>query len=76
MASELLSERDLSNRWGLSARTLQRWRWRRQGPPYVKLGRRVAYRANDIDEWEERNRYVHEPNSDRRLKSRKRSKVS
>lgn len=49
-------EQDLSDRLGLSVRTLQRWRWQGKGPPYLKLGGRVVYRLADVEEWEERNK--------------------
>jgi hypothetical protein len=47
-----LNEVELSNRWGVSTRTLQRWRWSKQGVPYVKLGGRVVYRLEDIEAYE------------------------
>jgi predicted DNA-binding transcriptional regulator AlpA len=36
---------------GVPARTLEAWRWRRTGPPYIKLGKRVGYRVADIESW-------------------------
>jgi predicted DNA-binding transcriptional regulator AlpA len=36
---------------GLARQTLNRWRSERWGPPYVKLGSRVAYRAGDLRQW-------------------------
>ena len=47
-----LNEEQLARRWALSPRTLQRWRWRREGPPFMKLGGRVAYRLEDIEAFE------------------------
>lgn len=35
----------------ISARTLQGWRLRGGGPPYVKLGGRVLYRETDLLAW-------------------------
>ncbi len=32
-------------------RTLERWRLTGEGPPFVRLGRRIAYRAEDVDSW-------------------------
>ena len=34
---------------GLSPRTLEGWRRRGEGPPYLKFGRRVKYRIEDIE---------------------------
>ena len=47
-----LDQTDLALRWRLSPRTLERWRWLKQGPVYLKLGGRVAYRAEDIAAYE------------------------
>ena len=51
-ASPLLNQRELARRWSVSPRTLERWRWLRQGPPYIKTGRRVLYRPEDIEAFE------------------------
>ena len=37
----------------LSPRTLERHRLTGNGPPFVKIGRRVLYRRSDIDDWAE-----------------------
>ncbi len=50
-----LNEFDLAKRWNISERTLQRWRWKKKGPPYLKIGGRVAYRLSDVEAWEEEN---------------------
>jgi hypothetical protein len=43
---------DLARRWRVSERTLERWRWLRQGPQYLKTGGRVVYRLDDIEAFE------------------------
>jgi hypothetical protein len=48
----------LSRRWCISPRTLERWRWLRQGPNYLKVGGRVVYRLDDIEEYERRHVYA------------------
>jgi hypothetical protein len=48
-----LPEKCLANRWSISARTLQRWRWLGLGPPYMKIGGRVRYSIKDIEDFEE-----------------------
>lgn len=35
----------------LSVETLRYFRQRGEGPPYAKLGRRVFYRASDVEAW-------------------------
>ena len=47
---QVLSEADLASRWGMSPKTLQRWRMEGRGPHYLKLGKRVArFRIDDGD---------------------------
>jgi len=50
-----LNQTQLARRWCLSPRTLERWRWLKQGPDYVKVGGRVLYRLNDIESFEAAN---------------------
>ena len=50
-----LNQVDLSRRWSLSPRTLERWRWLKQGPSYVKVGGRIIYRLDDIEAFETAN---------------------
>ena len=48
-----LNQRDLADRWRISARTLERWRWLKQGPAFLRIGGRVCYRLQDIVAYEE-----------------------
>jgi hypothetical protein len=47
-----LHQEDLARRWRLSPRTLERWRWLKAGPPYLKIGGRVVYRLEDVEDYE------------------------
>jgi hypothetical protein len=47
-----LNQIELSRRWSISPRTLERWRWLHQGPRYLKIGGRVVYRLDDIEAYE------------------------
>ena len=47
-----LNQIELSRRWNISPRTLERWRWTGEGPSFVKLGGRVVYRLEDIEAFE------------------------
>ena len=47
-ATRHLTQTDLASRWRISERTLERWRWRKLGPPYLKVGGRVVYRLSDV----------------------------
>lgn len=49
-----LNQVDVARRWGLSPRTLERWRCTSEGPPFLKIGGRCVYRLEDIEEFEER----------------------
>lgn len=43
-----LSEIELGERWGVSPKTLQRWRSEGRGPKYLKLSKRVTYPMEEI----------------------------
>jgi predicted site-specific integrase-resolvase len=47
-----LTQVQVADRWQMSVRTLERWRWLGQGPRFMKLGGRVAYRLEDIEAFE------------------------
>ena len=48
----LLTPRQLAARWGMSEKTLERWRSLGTGPMYLKLGSRVMYPLSSIAEHE------------------------
>jgi hypothetical protein len=52
MSVKHLKQEDLAGRWGISPRTLERWRWLGQGPRYIKIGGRVVYRLEDVERFE------------------------
>ena len=48
----LLGQSEAAALIGVSERTLESWRWRGGGPPFVKISRRaVRYRRRDIQQW-------------------------
>ncbi|HEX4595658.1 MAG TPA: helix-turn-helix domain-containing protein [Bryobacteraceae bacterium] len=47
-----LNQVQLARRWSISPRTLERWRWLKQGPGYLKIGGRVVYRIDEIEAFE------------------------
>ena len=52
MNSNFLSTIDAAKRLSLSARTLEGWRTTRSdGPPWVRLGRRIAYPESELEAW-------------------------
>jgi predicted DNA-binding transcriptional regulator AlpA len=49
----LMTEQELSSRWQVSIKTLQRWRGQQAGPKFIKLeNRAVRYRLSDIEAYE------------------------
>lgn len=53
MSDIYFTQKQLARRWGLSPRTLERWRFRGFGPRFLKLGKRIKYRLAEIETFEE-----------------------
>ena len=49
-----LNENELAARWGLSVKTLRRWRQEKLGPIFCKMGARVTYLISEIEAYERR----------------------
>jgi hypothetical protein len=47
-----ITQEQLAQRWHLSPRTLEQWRWLGKGPKFLKIGARVLYREEDVEAWE------------------------
>jgi len=47
----LMTARQLSEYLEIPLATLYAWRYRREGPPAVKVGRHLRYRAEDVERW-------------------------
>ncbi len=45
---QYLSGKELAKRWGVSHRTVQRWRLESVGLPYIKIGDRIVRYSLDI----------------------------
>jgi transposase-like protein len=54
MSDLFINQKDLARRWGISPRTLERWRRVDQGPSFVRLGALVMYRRQDVEQFEQR----------------------
>jgi hypothetical protein len=50
-----LDQKGLADRWLVSPRTLEQWRWQGKGPRYLKIGGRVVYREEDVTAFEAAN---------------------
>ncbi len=57
MTKDLITPGTLAERWNVTIATLSQWRWNGRGPQYLKLGRRVMYRIQDIAEFEDQKTY-------------------
>ena len=49
--TDLMTEAELAAELGVCRRTVTRWRVTRSGPPHVRLGRAIRYRAADVERW-------------------------
>lgn len=56
-SGEYVDDRELAAWIGLSLETVQQWRGRGEGPPFIKMGPRcVRYHVPAVREWMERRR--------------------
>jgi excisionase family DNA binding protein len=51
MSHNLMSPDDLAQLLNVPVRTLGQWRYLRQGPPYLKVGRHVRYHPDEVEGW-------------------------
>ena len=47
-----ITQEQLAQRWHLSPRTLEQWRWLGKGPRFLKIGARVLYDETEIETYE------------------------
>ena len=52
MDTKYLNQIQLARRWGLSPRTLERWRWLKKGPVFMRIGGAIRYSIDDIEAFE------------------------
>lgn len=49
---ELVPQREVARLLGVKTKTLEKWRWVGEGPPYVKVnGHLVRYELDDVEAW-------------------------
>ena len=48
-----MTQQQLAERWHMSPRTLEQWRWLGKGPRFLKIGARVLYDEADVETYEE-----------------------
>jgi hypothetical protein len=59
MNKNLITPALLADRWNINVATLSQWRWNGRGPSYLKLGRRVMYRLQDVETFEDQHLRAH-----------------
>jgi hypothetical protein len=59
-----LNQKQLAERWQVSEASLERWRYEKIGPDYLKLYGRVLYRQQDVEAYELRCLKSMRPQSD------------
>ncbi len=47
----LISAQELAQYLDVPVKTLYTWRYRREGPPGLRVGKHLRYRRIDVDEW-------------------------
>lgn len=53
MTPEYLTADQVAQMTGFSTKSLEAYRAKRQGPPFLKVGHSVRYRADDVRAWME-----------------------
>jgi len=56
MKPELLSVKELAERWQITPHTLAVWRKKGTGPPFMKIGHKIFYQMYDVLKFEQENR--------------------
>jgi hypothetical protein len=51
LLSDWISREHLAEDLMLTPDTLSRWEARREGPPCMRIGRKVFYRRNSVEQW-------------------------
>ncbi len=55
MNEQLLSVKQLAERWSLTPHTLMAWRKKNKGPPFMRIGQKIFYKLADVELFEDNN---------------------
>lgn len=61
---QLLNQVQAAEVLAVSPRTLEGWRFKGGGPPFVRVGRRIQYRMRDLQAWIEARTFVSTSHAD------------
>lgn len=50
-----ITPQEAEKMYGIPANTLANWRYRKVGPKYYRISRKIYYAVKDFDEWFRRN---------------------
>jgi len=52
MQDKLMTRREVAEMLGMQPNTLARWAWKKEGPPFIKVGpKAVRYRRSEVMAW-------------------------
>jgi hypothetical protein len=51
LEERLLTPAEVAGLLGVPVNSLKMWRYRRTGPPWLKLGRHIRYSRRDVEHW-------------------------
>jgi hypothetical protein len=52
MKEKRLTPEELSELWNVPLATLSQWRWNGRGPEFIKLGKHILYRLQEVEIFE------------------------
>lgn len=55
---ELITAKQLSERWNLSEGTIANWRSQKKGPKFTKQFKKVVYKMKDVLTFEKQNKII------------------
>lgn len=47
----LITAQDTANKLGIKRQLLDQWRCQGKGPKFIRMGRMIRYRPDDVDQW-------------------------
>lgn len=54
MKLQNLSVAELADRWRIHEQTLKRWRLQNKGPGHIRVGKKIIYPIEFVEQWEDK----------------------